>query len=368
MNSAELAAAAQNEPLFIGLLSGLSEISGLYSTSGKIQVTQLIYSQSYWVGLKTSQKALELYELLKNKTEEDVLEEVATSYYQTLTLMLQLKTIEKSMVNLQEMHRIVELNYKNDLTKETNVNRLKVTISNLDANKQTVKNVIDIQLNYIKALAGMPADTSLRLDTCSINNFISQTNPAFTVENVPAYQVLMKQSDLNMQKVKLEKAKYFPTIAAYGQMNYSSYSTKAEINDLSNMSTIGVKLSVPIFTSGVTNARIKQAQLKLAQSKEDILKTKDLLTVSYNNAISEYQTSVRLLDAQKENCDLALKVYNQTSLQYKEGMVSMADLLNVNSDYLQAENSYNQQILKCRLSEVKMLKTSGNLKQFVNKN
>ena len=91
-----------------------------------------------------------------------------------------------------------------------------------------------------------------------------------------------------------------------------------------------------------------------------------MLSVDYSNSLSGYQTSRELLNVQKENRELALKVYNQTTLQYKEGMTSMADVLHVNSDFLQAENSYHQQILKCKLAEVKMMKSSGNLKQLVN--
>ena len=74
-----------------------------------------------------------------------------------------------------------------------------------------------------------------------------------------------------------------------------------------------------------------------------------------------------MLASQKENRDLAQKVYKQTSLQFQEGMASMADLLNVNQDFLQADNSYNQQILKCKTAEIKMLQASGNLKLIANK-
>lgn len=352
------------------ILDQFSNIDALYTLSAGVQVTQLLYSQSYWVGIKTTKKVQELYGLLKNKTEEDVIEEVANSYYQTLSLMLQLNTIDKSLVNLKEIYRIVDLNYRNDMVKESNVNRLKVTITNLEVNQQTIKTVIGIQLNYIKALAGMPADTVLALDTASLNKNINALalNPAFSIENVPSYQVLLKQSEMNNQEIKLARAKYLPTLAAFGQFNYSSYNFKSEIDKMSNMNTIGLNLSFPIFSSGVNYAKLKQVQLKKSQTDEDILKTKDLLTINFNNANTEYQTAIKLLDVQKENRDLALKVYNQTSLQYKEGMASMADVLNVNSDFLQADNLYNQQILKCKFAEIKILKSTGNLKQIASNN
>lgn len=351
-----------------GSLNSLTGLDALYTASAGIQVTQLIYSQSYWTGLKTARKTKELYSLLKTKTEEDVIAEVASGYYQAGSLMLQLRTIDKSLSNLKEIHRIAELSYKNDLTKETNVNRLRVSISNLQVTRQTIQNGITIQLNYLKALAGMPSDTLIAIDTTAmITDFAASRNDAsFSINNVPSFQVLQKQNEVYSQQIKVAQAKYYPTLAAFGQFNFSSYNTSASIEKLSNMNTIGLNLSVPIFTAGVNSSKVKQAKLKQAQLQEDILKTQDMLTVNYNNAFLEYQTSRDLLAAQKENRELAQKVYNQTSLQYQEGMASMADLLNVNSDFLQADNSYNQQILKCKTSEINMLKASGNLKSLVN--
>jgi outer membrane protein TolC len=349
------------------LIDQLGNLNKLYMIDAGIQVTQLIYSQSYNVGLKTAMKTQELYAILKRHNDDEVIAEVANNYYQTGSLMLQLQTIEKSLDNLNGLFKIAELNYKNDMLKETELSRLKVTITNLDVTRQSIKNGINIQLNYLKALAGMSADSLLVINTSSFINNYEDNKPgiAFNIENVPAFQALLKQNEVYTQQVNLTKAKNYPTLAAYGKFNYSSYNTSSKIKKLTNMNTIGLNLSVPIFTSGSNYAKLKQSMLKQAQLNEDISKNKDLLTIDYNNALAEYQTARELLNVQKDNRELAQKVYKQTLLQYQEGMASLADLLNVNSDFLQADNSYNQQILKCKTSEVRILKASGNLNQLI---
>jgi len=349
------------------MLAAINGIDAFYMASAGVQVTQLIYSQAYWVGLKTTKKAQELYSILKDKSEEEIISEVATSYYQTGSLALQLETVNKSLDNLQEIYRIANLTYQNDLLKESSVNRLKVTITNLKVAKQTIQNGMTVQINYLKALAGMPNDTLIKIDASSmINDFIrTDSDTAFIIEDVPAYKALLKQDEIYDQQIKLAKATYLPTLAAFGKFNYTAYGTSSDLSKFSPINTIGLSLSVPIFTSGVTRSKVKQNVLKKAELEEDIFKAKDLLTVSFQNAYLDYQTSYNMLNVQKENKELARKVYDQTSLQYKEGMASMADLLNVNSDFLQAENSYNQQILKCKTAEVKMLEASGKLKSLV---
>lgn len=338
----------------------------VYSAGMTLQITQLLYSQSFWTGLKTAGMVKDLYALSKIKNEDSVIADVATSYYQAGALMLQKNTVEKSIKNLMEILRIAALQYDNGFVKQTNVNRLKVTITNLDVTRQTLQNGIDAQLNYLKALTGMPLDTKIELDTNAILNFSESQNPPieFKLENVPVYQVVEKQLAVSRQQVQLSMSQCLPVIVGFGQLKRSGVNVKSDIDVWTNTNAIGVAMAFPLFTSGGNYARIRQAMLKRDQLEVDMNQLKDFLKVQFDNSIMELKTSRELLGVQKENRLLAEDVYRQTSLQYQEGMASLADLLNVNSDYLNADNSYNQQILKCKISEIKMMKASGVLKQM----
>jgi outer membrane protein len=342
----------------------------VYSAGTTLQITQLLYSQSFWTGLKTAGMVKELYAIAKIKNEDSVMADVATSYYQAGALMLQKNTVEKSMKNLKEILRMAELQYDNGFVKQTNVNRLKVTITNLDVTRQTLQNGIDAQLNYLKALAGMPLDTIIKIDTNTILNISETMSPLieFKLENVPVYQVVEKQLAVSRQQVQLAKAQCLPVIVGFGQLKRSGVNVKSDIDVWTNTNAIGVAMAFPLFTSGGNYAKIRQAMLRRDQIEVDIDQLSDFLKVQFDNSMMDLNTSKKLLDVQKENRLLAEDVYRQTSLQYQEGMASLADLLNVNSDYLNADNSYSQQILKCKISEVKMMKASGVLKQMLTEN
>ncbi len=342
----------------------------MYSAGTTLQITQLLYSQSFWTGLKTAGMVKEMYAIAKTKNEDSVIADVATSYYQAGALLLQKNTVEKSMKNLKEILRMAELQYDNGFVKQTNVNRLKVTITNLDVTKQTLQNGIDAQLNYLKALAGMPLDTVVEIDTNAILNISETKSPSieFKLENVPVYQVVTKQLDVSRQQVQLAMAQCLPAIVGFGQLKRSGVSAKSDIDNWTNTNAVGVAMAFPIFTSGGNYAKIRQAMLRRDQIEVDVSQLKDFLRVQFENSVMDLTTSKKLLDVQKENRLLAEDVYRQTSLQYQEGMASLADLLNVNSDYLNADNSYSQQILKCKISEIKMMKASGVLKQMFTEN
>lgn len=64
--------------------------------------------------------------------------------------------------------------------------------------------------------------------------------------------------------------------------------------------------------------------------------------------------------------ELANKVYEQVKLQFDEGMASLTDLLNVETSLLEAENLFNQQLLRYKLAEIEILKTTGKLQSLIN--
>ncbi len=350
---------------YASMLEGIAGLDELNTMSLGVQVTQLIYSQAFWVGLKTAKKTQEMYKVMQDKTEEDIISDIANTYYQIGLLMLQKNTVSKSADNLKEVYQMTELKYQSDLVKETDLNRLKVRITNLEVTNTQIENAIQMQLNYLKVISGMPLDSNLVISPTA-DFILGDPNIGFNADEVPAFQLMLKQDEIYGLQVKKEKANYYPTLAAYGQFDYSSYTTEDAYDTWTNLNTVGLSLKIPIFYSGSDYAKVKQAKYKQSQLREDIEKTRDLLTIQYNNAILDYKTAQRLLAEEKENRDLAERVYEQTELQYNEGMASMADLLNVNSDLLSADNSYNQQLLKCKTAEIKILETSGRLKMLLN--
>jgi outer membrane protein len=149
-------------------------------------------------------------------------------------------------------------------------------------------------------------------------------------------------------------------------LKYSSYNTDFEFNDFSNMNTIGLKATIPVFSSGIRKNKVMQSKLALQQVEESANLVQKQLGTSYRNATNSLLSSWKNLQVQKENKALAHSVYEQVKLQFNEGMASLTDLLNVDSALLEAENSYNQQLLKYRLAEVEMLKATGALKSLIN--
>lgn len=350
------------------IVGGLSDIKALHTSSAGVTVSQLLYSKSFLTGVKQVRKAEELYSYMLQKTEEDIIHDVSAGYYQVLMNYSNLKVLNDNIVNLEKLYNILKLQYENDFVKQTDVSRLKVTLTNLKTQRETLRNGIDVQQRILKIISGIPVEKEITLDTAIVGK-IEYQQPAmseFALEILPEYQLLKKQNELAGLQIESDKAAFYPNLAAFGQFTYSSYATEFKFNDFSNMNTVGLKATIPIFSSGMRKNKVKQSQLKLQQNQEDFDLNKKYLETGYQNSVNSLLSSWSNLQDQQENKALANQVYSQVKLQFDEGMASLTDLLNVESSLLDAENLFNQQLLKYKLAEIELLKATGKLKTLIN--
>ncbi len=346
------------------LFQQLQGMDKLYLASGTVQISQLIYSREFWIGMSAAQKEQELYSILTSATEEEVIYNITSTWYHIGVLKLQLKLEDKVLTNLKEVLKAAELNYENHLIKLTDVNRLKVAIANNKTIAKTIRDGIMVQENLLKVMAGLPTDSTLIVEADSIgnNSELDKNLQIFRANELPSYQAMLKQVEISEEQIKLARSKYLPTLAAFAQLNKSAYNTRSELKKWSGINFFWVNLNIPLFTSGTTRAGVKQAEIKQLQLKQDLASTKEYLKTDYDNALSNYTSGLNALTAQRENRKLAEEIYTQTKLQYDEGMVSITELLSANNDLLQAENLFLQQVLKYKIAWLDLLKATGSLK------
>jgi len=243
-----------------------------------------------------------------------------------------------------------------------------VALANLRTQRENLENGMDIQNRVLCIYSGIPIERKVLPDTTEIQTmaFHVQELPEYVPERLPDYQLLEKQNELARLQVQSEKSAYLPTLAAFGQFTLTNYNTEFSIKDYRQMNTVGVKAVIPIFSSGQRKNRVAQAEWKLRQQQEDFQWASKQLETGYQNAVSALASARRNLSYQADNRQLAQQVSDQVSLQYREGMASLTDWLNVETSLLEADNLYRQQYLKYKLAEINVLKSAGKIRTLIN--
>jgi outer membrane protein len=338
-----------------------------YNASAGIQLSQLLFNQSYFVGLKAARSSEDLYRLRKTMTKEEVIYNVSSSYFQILQTKEQFEIINANLARLEQLGKILKLQYDNDLARKVDVNRISVNRTNLQTQLQTLTSALDQQMNVLKFFMGMPLEEGIALTEAHIllDTGASALSSKELVQGQTQLQLLTKQTELTNLQMQNIKAGYYPTLAATGTYQYNAMRKEFNFFDTNqpwfNTGIIGLQLNIPIFDGMRKHSQIKQSEYTLKSLEADRQKLTKNLEVALQNSVSQLNNSSASIAAQEQNVLLAQEVYDTTNDLYKEGISPLTDLLEAEVSLREAKTNLNNEKLKYQLAQLGYLKATGDL-------
>jgi outer membrane protein TolC len=342
------------------------------STAG-VSLTQALFDQSVFTGLKAAKSTREFYQINEQLTEEQVIERVANNYYQVYVQRQKLTVIDSTYKNTTKVKNIIKGQYDNGLAKKIDLDRISVKISNINTQRQQVLNAVQIQENALKFYMGMPIETQIEIPNTAFEVSPQLLSEIPNTANRTEYLLLKKQEQLLTYQKSAIEAGYYPTLSLSAGYNYIGQGPQLPIGGKpadgvywSDFSSIGLNLKVPIFTGFGTRSKVKQADINLRTLKEDLNDTKLSLDLAFANAKTQIDNSLTTINNQKENAQLAKEVLDNTRNNYVQGLASLTDLLDAENSLTEAKNNYTAAILDYKLAEIQLIKSKGELKTLIN--
>ena len=342
------------------------------STAG-VSLTQALFDQSVFIGLKAAKSTREFYQINQQLTEEQVIERVANNYYQVYVQRQKLTVIDSTYKNTTKVRNIIKGQFDNGLAKKIDLDRILVKISNINTQRQQVLNAVQIQENALKFYMGMPIETQIVIPNTAFEVSSQSLSEVPNTSNRTEYLLLKKQEQLLTYQKKAVEAGYYPTVSLSAGYNYIGQGPVMPIGGKpadgvywSDFSSIGLNLKVPIFTGFGTRAKVRQADIDLRSIKEDLNDTKLSLDLAFANAKTQIDNSLTTINNQKENAQLAKEVLDNTRNNYIQGLASLTDLLDAENSLTEAQNNYTSAILDYKLAEIQLIKSKGELKSLIN--
>ena len=355
---------------FLGAPSGPMEMEmgQKWSANAEAKLTQVLFNQSVFMGLKAARTTREFYMLNQQLTENDIIEKVAKAYYQVYQTRQTLENIESNLALTEKTANVVKGLNQSGLSKKIDVDRTTVAVNNLKSARQQALNGVQLSENALKYMIGMPMSEVITLPK---EGFEANYDLAFEKGNSNTrieLQVLEKQKQLLDLNTKVQRAALYPSLALQATYGYLSMGPKTPIiygkKDKvygADYSAITLGVNIPIFSGFGTRAKIHQAQIE-SQALEATLKdTRLAMDLAYENAHSQLTNNLLTIDSQKENVKLAEEVLLNTQNNYQQGLASLTDLLEAERSLSDAKNNYTNALLDYKLAEIQLLKSQGKL-------
>ena len=104
-----------------------------WNSSLGVNVYQNLFDQRVFTGLKAAKTTREFYQVNADLTDEQIIERVATAYYQVFVQEEKLNTIEKSYENTNKVQKIIKSLVDNGLAKPIDLDRIIVQLNNISS-------------------------------------------------------------------------------------------------------------------------------------------------------------------------------------------------------------------------------------------
>src|SRR5690606_32047894 len=127
----------------------------------------------------------------------------------------------------------------------------------------------------------------------------------------------------------------------------------------------GARLSIPIFDGFARRSRVAQAKISLLENEKQREYTALQLTAGYRNSQAQMLNNISAIKAQRDNVKLASEVYTSSQENYNLGLASLTDLLDAQSSFVNARNSYTQALFNYKIAELEIIRSTGNLKNLL---
>lgn len=337
------------------------EVGEKYNATFKVTASQLIFSGPYIVGLQASKAYREMSENALQKTDRDLKANVASAYYTVLLLSETNSILDSSVANLKQNYTETQAMQKAGFVEEVVADQVKVSLSLVESSAIEMAKQLQSAKNFLKFQMGIETSQNIEL-TDNLDKMMEGFAPQEYVgrgidpnQNIDL-KIMANQIALSNLQLKLEKSNFLPNLSAF--VMYQKLAKEPEIN-FTPTALAGVNLSLPIFSSGMRRSKVQQAQLQLTKSKNTYDQVKQSLDMELADATAQLNVAWAKYLSQKENRDLANRVYQNYRIKYSKGMASQQDLIQANDKYLQAVGNYMGTVVDLFNAKLRVEKVLG---------
>tara|TARA_B110000037_G_scaffold206162_1_gene251828 strand:+ start:224 stop:1606 length:1383 start_codon:yes stop_codon:yes gene_type:complete len=300
------------------------------------------------------------------KTQQDLIHRISKAYFETLLAKDQVDLFQYQRSAIQEQLSKAEVQFEAGLISVTDINEAKTKKALIEAQQISAIQKLKIKKREIQVITG------------KLPGKLSPLNPVITftkVDNLADDWIKMAQeNNLELQikkdeikvadgEVDLRRSDHYPTIDAIasrsrnwdkGGFPYGSIKNEG-IRSYSDV--IGVEISIPIFSGGMTSSRVREAVLLKSKLEHDVEYLRRGIDLKVRNYYLSLQTNFAEIKAYQQALAASTVQLESTQLGFQEGLRNSVEVLdaqqilfNAKLNVLESRYNYIMNFINLKLS------------------
>jgi len=336
-----------------------------YGMGSGVEVNQAIVRPTSRLQVQSAVLNSQIAHTKHTLTREDLVYQVANSWYKLQATMETIRTTNKDYENIREITAIAKAQYESGVLKRIDFESLQINAANMQSKLNQLQSQYDEQLAYFKYLLGLPVETPLTLaeDVNKVPGLVEGGGAQlYNREDIHLYRQLVESKELEIKTIKAEKK---PTVNAYFRFNYQSQFSNA--SDAFNQdywfksATVGISTSISLFDGYRRKHRLNIAQTELQQYHFRRVYQQELANTEWSSANTMLKNDREQVLITESNLVAAEKVYAARKALYAEGVTTLIELLDAERELSSSRHLHTQAIINVKTSLVNAHKANGTL-------
>jgi outer membrane protein len=299
------------------------------------------------------------------KSLNETIYNVITSYYNIVTLNEQMKATLEQISLYNDRYFLAQRRFEIGTGAKYEVLEAQVDLNEQRSNLLALQNSIALAKSSFSNLLGKVSDTAFSVvDTIRITalpaiteaqNKIEQQNPDVLLANSNLLVLMATKKEINADRM--------PAVTLNGNYNFVRSRNSAGFTLLNQTygpsGSIGV--SIPLFNGGLIKKQLAVTDIQVKNQDLQIAKTKNDIKTSLVNAYLNYNNSLKAVELEKNNLVLASENIAIATQRYKVLNITSVELRQIQISYNDAKNRLYNALYQAKSAEAAVALLTGDI-------
>jgi outer membrane protein TolC len=315
---------------------------------GAVMAAQPVYAGGQIItGNKLAQLGVEVAELQKMMSNDEILLAVEQYYWQIVALEEKSKTIAEAETLLNRVHTDVKNALDAGLVNRNDLLKVELKQNELESGKLKLANGVRLSKTVLAQFIGVPPD-NFGIDKSLIENvsltFNTQIDHQSALYQRAEYQLLDKSVEASQLQLKMETGKHLPTVALGVGWTYLNIDKGGLMPMNNDFGMVFANVSVPISDWWGGSRAIKKQKIQVRIAENEKRNAEELLLIQMQqlrNDVDEAAQQVQLAD---KAIAAALENVRLNDDYYQAGTGLLTDLLDAQNALQQARDQRTEAV------------------------
>ncbi len=338
-----------------------------------LTLNQSLYKHEYWARYEQSKYLVEAADSTLKNAQQDLILRVSQAYFDVLLAQETVRLAKSKEVADYTQYETAQASAELGLSSKVDVLQAKSSYDLSKSETINAENGLDVALEVLSKLTGKSVtlfesgqlkqllpDVDLPID----KRATSQLEKRAETENLLVKQA-QSQLSTATEEIEVQRAGYWPTVAfqaSYSDTAYSDYNSAyaTSYND-NNKTSVGVTLSLPLYSGGSTSSQVAAAKYKTIASQQALRDAQETARLNVRTQKRNLERGQKLVAALREAVKSNDAFLESAEEGYKVGLKSMLEVLTARTNQNSAHRNLIEAIHNQVLSQLNLEASLGDL-------